>query len=103
MARRLLSEEDIIVALRSTGGAMAAAAHILGISPRTLRRRLDTMPPVLFGPQPSDDQLLRQQIAIKILEKALNGNVRCSIFYLKQCGWGRERVEPVLWKGYPQN
>ena len=103
MARQLLSEEDIIEALRSTGGAMAAAANLLGISPRTLRRRLDIMHPVFLGPEPSADQLMQQQIRLNVLEQALDGDVRCQIFYLKQCGWGRERVEPVLWKGYPQN
>lgn len=103
MACPLLSEQDIIEALRSTGGEMAAAAHLLGMSPRTLRRRLDSMRPVSLKPQPSADQLMQQQFEFNIIQKALDGDVRCSIFYLKHIGWGRDPVEPVLWNGYPQN
>jgi transposase-like protein len=102
MIKVRISQEDIVEALRSTGGAIAAAAQRLGISPRTLRRRLDTMGQVLLGPQMCDDELMRQQIEHIILQKALEGDVKCAIFYLKRIGWGREIVQPVLWNGYPQ-
>ena len=103
MARPVLSPQEIIAALRKTGGAKAAAAHLLRISPRTLQRRLHQMRPFSLGPEPSADQLFRHQINLLMLKKALAGDARCLIFLLKAAGWGREIVEPVLWKGYPQN
>lgn len=103
MARPVLSPQEIIAALRKTWGAKAAAAHLLRISPRTLQRRLHEMRPIYLGPEPSVDQLFRQQIKLLILKEALAGDTRCQIFLLKNAGWGREIVELVLWKGYPQN
>lgn len=103
MARPVLSPQEIIAALRKTGGAKAAAAHLLRISPRTLQRRLHQMKPISLGPEPSADQLLRQQINQLIVKEALAGDTRCQIFLLEAAGWGREIIEPVLWKGYPQN
>ena len=103
MIKARISEEDIVEALRRTGGARAAAAHLLGISPRTLQRRLDTMAEVWLGPQATEDQLTRQQVELDIIQKALEGDLRCGIFYLKHIGWGRDPVEPTLWNGYPQN
>ena len=102
MISNRLSEEDIVRALRRTGGAQAAAAHLLGISPRTLQRRLDRMAKVTLGSRPTEDQLIRQQVELRIMQQALEGDLRCGIFYLKYVGWGRESVEPTVWKGYPE-
>lgn len=102
MACPPLSHEDIIEALRSTGGAKAAAACLLGISPRTLQRRLDQMESVSLEPELSPVEEMNQRITMDLIEKALEGDVKCQIFYLKSIGWGRELVVPVLWQGYPQ-
>lgn len=96
MARPVIPEKDLIKALRSNGGAMAAVAQLFEISPRTLRRRLDKMDAVSLKPEPSAEQQKNCQIESKIIQKALAGDVRCCILYLKHVGWGREVVEPVL-------
>lgn len=99
MACHQLTEEDIIEVLRSTGGAKAAAAHLLGISPRTLQRRLDNMPPVCLERPLSAEQLMNAEVRFKILQMALGGNLRCCIWWLTRIGWGRDLVTPVLWSG----
>lgn len=96
MGRPVIPDEDLIKAMRSTGGAMAAVAQIFGISPRTLQRRLDKMRPFSLQPELTAEERQNIQIKYTILKKALAGDGRCCIFWLKNIGWGREIVEPKL-------
>lgn len=96
MAHPVISDKNLIKAMRSTGGAIAAVAQIFGISPRTLQRRLDKMEPFSLQPELTAEERKNMLIKYTILKKALAGDGRCCVLWLKNMGWGREIVEPKL-------
>lgn len=74
-------------------GSRSRAAHSLGISPRTVARRLAAKPELAMSE--ADSQALERFFVFKALyESAIDGNVYAQIHLLKLWGWGTTVTTP---------
>lgn len=89
-ARIPISDEEIKLALSRTGGAITAGARMLGISVRTLQRRLSTNPS-LFPDPPFDPAWVNAERATDLA--ALLYEVSFAMRKFAACGAYLDKVE----------
>ena len=85
MAAKSISDDDIVAAVRSAHGSLAAAARTLQISPRTLSRRLAAMKPIDLETDDFDRVMSRYQQAV--MAAAMAGNLKAMITVLTHTGF----------------
>jgi hypothetical protein len=96
-ARIHFDDDAVTAALVSTGGAIAAAAHQLGVSPRTLQRRLKARPQLV--PEPSSgpewaEAIRRWEEASNLAEYSLQRNDGRPFWrFEREAAWTRDEVE----------
>lgn len=92
--RRRVTNSEIQEAMGQAHGLRSAAAHRLGISPRTLSRRIAANPDLALSPE---DRSRAQDLAVlmALYQKATSGNAHACITWLRMAGWGREVKLPV--------
>ena len=94
MPNRLqITDSAISDALEKSDGIRSQAAHSLGISPRTLARRLASNP-ALARSQCELEARQDFDVLKALYEAAIGGNVYAQIQLLKWKGWGREVRTP---------
>ena len=88
-ARKDLHDSAIRIALEAAGGMVAGAAHLLGVSPMTLHRRLKRNPRL----RRSQSELDEFEINMALYKAAIGGDVRAIIFWERHfVGWGRAEL-----------
>lgn len=88
VAAAKLTDQEIIEAMRAVGGMRSAAANRLGISPRTLSRRLEKIKTLeLMDNEERNKKALVEQT---ILQKALKGNCNAARYWLLRTSWAPE-------------
>lgn len=95
-ARKTLSREAIQDALTSTAGAVAEAAHFLGVSPRTLQRRLrgdPTLRPIASDPRWEDARARGEAITGHAYRELYNFNVTPWSRMKRHVDWREDEIE----------
>jgi hypothetical protein len=88
-ARKDLSDTTIRTALDASGGMVSAAAHMLGVSPTTLYRRLKEDPNLRH----TEKELMDFEVRKALLRAGIGGNVRAIIYWEREfVGWGRPKL-----------
>lgn len=89
MPKRLqITDSDITRALEEADGIRSRAAHSLGISPRTLARRLASNPALALSREDLEARELFEVIKATY-DAAVGRNVYAIIRFLKWLGWDR--------------
>lgn len=96
MAKRLqITDAEIMDALEQADGIRSQAAHSLGISPRTLARRLASDPELAISRADREARELFEVLKA-VYNAAIGGDVYAQIQWLKSRGWGRDVRTPQL-------
>jgi hypothetical protein len=98
--KRRISDQAIQLALQNSLGFRSMAAHSLGISPATLRRRLKENPQLASTAAALNS---RQDTLVKVAlgKRALEGDFKAIIYWVTtHCGWTTRSARPrkTPWK-----
>lgn len=98
-ARKKVPYRDIVIALDATGGLRGAAAKRLGISPATLRRRMQEMQLDVGRHRYIWDLSLRQRIRHLVekrtLKEARKGDYLSAVRVLRAVDWGQYEINEL--------